>query len=197
MDDAILAIVYKKGSTDLPQNYRPIALLSVIYKLLASVTQARISRKMDRVIDTNPFDFRKGRSTSQPLFILRRTQEVQEEAALENHLLLLDGEKASDKVSQRKMIRAIRRLGVPDKIINMIKAIDVAPNYVIRKRRHDNTQNPENWNQTRMPIVTLLFYHADDRYYARCGILTYRARTRDYQQGPTTQTSKWKTVLRR
>ena len=113
MDDAILAIVYKKGSTDLPQNYRPIALLSVIYKLLASVTQARISRKMDRVIDTNPFDFRKGRSTSQPLFILRRPQEIQEEAALENHLLLLDGEKASDKVSQRKMIRAIRRLGVP------------------------------------------------------------------------------------
>ena len=37
MNDARSAINYKKGCTDLPQNYRPIALLSVIYKLLASI----------------------------------------------------------------------------------------------------------------------------------------------------------------
>ena len=47
MNDARLAIIYKKGGTDLPQNYRPIALLNVIYKLLASIIQARISSKMD------------------------------------------------------------------------------------------------------------------------------------------------------
>ena len=47
MNDARLAIIYKKGGTDLPQNYRPIALLSVIYKLLASIIQKRISSKMD------------------------------------------------------------------------------------------------------------------------------------------------------
>ena len=74
MNDARLAIIFKKGRTDLPQNYRPIALLSVIYKLLASVIQARISSKMDEVIDKSQFGFRKGKSTSQPLFILRRTQ---------------------------------------------------------------------------------------------------------------------------
>ena len=90
MNDAKLAIIYKKGCTDLPQNYRPIARLNVIYKLLASITQTRISSKMDGVLNKNQFGSRKGRSTSQPLFILRRTQEIQEEAALESHLLLLD-----------------------------------------------------------------------------------------------------------
>ena len=67
MNNARLAIIYTKGGTDLPQNYRPIALLSVI-KLLASVIQARISSKMDGALDENPLGFRKGKSTAQPLY---------------------------------------------------------------------------------------------------------------------------------
>ena len=114
IDDAKLAIVYKKGNTELPQNYRPIALLNVIYKLLASIIQKRLSNKMDDVIDKNQYGFRKGKSTSQPLFILRRTQEIQEEAALESHPLLLDWKKPFDKVSQERMIQAISRLGIPE-----------------------------------------------------------------------------------
>ena len=39
-----------------------------------------------------------------------------------------------DKVSQSKMIRAIRRLGIPEKIINMIKTIYLAPNYIITEK---------------------------------------------------------------
>ena len=130
MNDARLAIIYKKGGTDLPQNYRPIALLNVIYKLLASIIQARLSSKMDVTLDENPFGFRKGKSTAQPLFILRRTQEIQEEAALECHLLL-DLEKAFDKVLQDRMTKAIKRFGVPNKIIHMMSAIYKEPNYAI------------------------------------------------------------------
>ena len=76
---------------------------------------------------------------------LRRSQEIQEEAALESHLLLLDWEKAFDKVPQSKIIRATRRLGVPEKIINMIKAIYIAPNSVITEisRQHLEFRKPE------------------------------------------------------
>ena len=59
-------------------------------------------------------DLENVKNTSQPLFILRRSQEIQEEAALESHLLRLDWEKAFDKVSQSRMVRAMRRLGVPE-----------------------------------------------------------------------------------
>ena len=97
----------KKGGTDLPQNYRPIVLPNVIYKLLASIIQTRISSKMDGALDENQYGFRKGKNTAQPLFIFRRTQEIQEEAALECHLLLLDWEKAFDKVLQDRMTKAI------------------------------------------------------------------------------------------
>ena len=131
MNDARLAIIFKKGNTDLPENYRPIALLNVTYKLLASIIQKRLSDHMDTRIDKEQYGFRKSKSTAQPLFILRRTQEIQEEAALECHLLLLDWEKAFDKVHQNRMLQAIARLGIPDKMTRMISAIYEAPNYVI------------------------------------------------------------------
>ena len=105
--------------------------MNVIYKLLASTIQKRISSKIDGTLDENQFGFRKGKSTAQPLSILRRTQEILEEAALECHLLLLDWEKAFDKVPQDRMTKATKRLGAPNKIINMINAIYKKPNYTI------------------------------------------------------------------
>ena len=131
---------YKTGGTDLPQNCRPIALLNVIYMLLASIIQARISSKMDGTLDGNQYGCRKGKSTAQPLFILRRTQEIQEEASLECHLLLLDWGKAFDKVLQDRMTKAIKRLGIPDNIINMINKIYREPNYTIVDK--DTTTDP-------------------------------------------------------
>ena len=122
---------YTKGGIDPPQNYRPIALFNVIYKLLASIIQTRISSKMDGALDENPYGFRKGKSIAQPLFILRRTQETQEETALECHLLLLGWEKAFDKILQDRMTKAITRLGIPNKIINMMNEIYREPNYTI------------------------------------------------------------------
>ena len=102
--------------------------------------QARISSKMDGTLDENRYGFRKGKSTAQPLFILRRTQEIQEDAALECHLLLLDWGKYFDKVLQDRMIKAIKRLGIPDKIINMINEIYREPNYTIVDK--DTTTDP-------------------------------------------------------
>ena len=129
MNDARLAIIYKRGGTDLPQNCRPIALLNVIYKLLVSVVQAKVSSKTDGTLDENQYGPSTGKSAAQPVLTLRGTQEIQEEAALECHLLLLDWEKAFDKVLQDRMTKAIKRLGVPDKMINMMSAKYKEPNY--------------------------------------------------------------------
>ena len=95
---------------------------------------------MDGTLDENQYGFRKGKSTAQPLFILRRTQEIQEEAALEYHLLLLDWEKAFDKVLQDRMTKAIKSLGIPNKIINVINEIYREPNYTIVDK--DTTTDP-------------------------------------------------------
>ena len=74
----------------------------------------------------------KTKNTAQPLFIYRRIQELQEESGLSFHTLLLDWEKAFDKVDQKRMIQAIKRLGTKDKIIRMIEAIYKEPKFSIK-----------------------------------------------------------------
>ena len=71
MNQADLAVIYKKGSTDKPENYRPIALLNIGYKLMASMIQKRLSDAIDDRIDPSQFGFRKGKSTAQPIHIYR------------------------------------------------------------------------------------------------------------------------------
>ena len=63
--------------------------------------------------DPSQFVFRKGGSTAQPIHIYRRIQEIHEEAGLELITILLDWEKAFDKINQRKLIIALRRMGIP------------------------------------------------------------------------------------
>ena len=122
MNQADLAVIYKKRP-DKPENYRPIALLNIGYKLMASMIQKTISEAMDDRIDPAQFGFRKGRSTSQPIHIYRRIQEIREEASLELVTVLLDWEKAFDKIHQRRLLDALRRIGIPDKVVRVIGAV--------------------------------------------------------------------------
>ena len=132
MGDANLATIYKKGPTDRPDNYRPIALLSITYNILAIIIHARLCESLGEEINPVQFGFRKKKSTAQPLFIYRRLREIQEESGSSFHTLLLDWEKAFDKVDQARMIQAIRRLGV-GKMIKMIEAIYKEPRFSIKE----------------------------------------------------------------
>jgi len=93
MQLADIALVYEKGSTEQPENYRPIALLNTTYKTLASIIQRRLAEGMDHKTDRRQFRFRKARSTSQALFIYRRVGELHGEPGTPLTTLLLDWEK--------------------------------------------------------------------------------------------------------
>ena len=96
--------IYKKGNAELPQNYRPISLLNTSYKILTKIYQTRLSNAIDRQLHDTQFGFRKGRSTSEALFCVRRLQDLGE-AGLENIIpIFLDWEKAFDKVSHTKPV---------------------------------------------------------------------------------------------
>ena len=51
MNDANLATICKKGPTDRPENYRPIALLNITYKILAIIIHVRLCESLDDKIN--------------------------------------------------------------------------------------------------------------------------------------------------
>jgi hypothetical protein len=117
MNQADLAVIFKKGITDQPANYRPIALLNISYKNMASIVQKRIAQGLDERLDKAQYGFRRKLSTLQPLFLFRRTQEIHEESGQEFRTLLLDWEKAFDRVDQERLVIVLRRMGIPDGMV--------------------------------------------------------------------------------
>eukprot|EP00973_Karenia_brevis_P094529 12422961-Karenia_brevis.AAC.1 len=70
---ASIIAVFKKGQVDLPENYRPISLLTIGYKCLAIIILNRLKRGgvNERIRETQ-FGFRPGRGTREALFLIRR-----------------------------------------------------------------------------------------------------------------------------
>ena len=117
LEVAELVTLYKKGNVENPANYRPIALLDTLYKIYASLIQKRICLGLDQRLRHTQYGFRKCRSTSQTLLITRRLQDQAEQTGDKLFLVFLDWEKVfDDKVDQEKLIEAMTRLGLPQKM---------------------------------------------------------------------------------
>lgn len=67
--------IYKKGPTDEAENYRPISLLSSIYKIYMILIRVRIQKALEKHICTTQYGFRQNKSTSHALYIIRRVQD--------------------------------------------------------------------------------------------------------------------------
>ena len=70
--------MYKKGNPELPEHYRPILLLNSSYNILTKFLQKRIADATDQFVSDTQFGFRRGKSTSELLFCLRRLQDPAE-----------------------------------------------------------------------------------------------------------------------
>ena len=122
---ARVAAIFKKGKEDDCANYRPISLLCVAYKMFASVLLWRLkdAGAEERVWSTQ-YGFRGKRSTAHALFVARRMIEAtwdQRDGKL--LLLALDWAKAFDSVSPQALCGAMRRFGIPDGFIDMVRTI--------------------------------------------------------------------------
>ena len=93
-------------------NYRPISLLNTLYKIYVSVIHDRIANTIDEHITHTQYGFRKKRSTAHALYLARRIQDLGEQSGENVVLVLLDWEKAFDKIDQSRMMEALRRLNI-------------------------------------------------------------------------------------
>ena len=96
------------------------SLLSAIYKICARIIQVRLAEGIDEHLQGTQYGFRKNRGVADALHYLRRIVERGEAMQGKSLMVLLDWEKAFGKVDQEQLVKAIERIGVPDKVVRVI-----------------------------------------------------------------------------
>ena len=115
--------IQENSHDNLPASYRPTSLSNSIYKLYAALLQARLAYHFNDRISHLQFGFRKARSTSSPLFIIRRLAELFERHTTSLFILFLDWSQAFDCISRAHLAASLTRLGLPLPFVHAISAL--------------------------------------------------------------------------
>nr|CDJ82579.1 RNA-directed DNA polymerase (reverse transcriptase) domain containing protein [Haemonchus contortus] len=116
-------LLYKKGDPDAIGNYRPICLLSVIYKLFTRVILNRIGRILDEGQPCEQAGFRRRFSTIDHIHTLTRLIEVSREYKMPLCLTFIDLKEAFDTVETEAVFEALANQGVPTQYIRMLREL--------------------------------------------------------------------------
>ncbi|KAE9413932.1 hypothetical protein Angca_009160, partial [Angiostrongylus cantonensis] len=115
--------LFKKGDLHDIGNYRPICLLSAVYKLFTRVILNRIERTLD---EGRPFEqagFRKGFSTMDHIHTLTRLIEVSREDKRPPCLTFIDLEKAFDSIEIEAVMEALGSQRVLTQYIKIVREL--------------------------------------------------------------------------
>ena len=121
---ANITAIFKKGKRDVPLNYRPISLTSVICKLMEKILRKRIIEHLEsnQIFTPHQHGFRSNRSCLTAL--LEYFEDITK--ALDDNFpidaIYLDCQKAFDTVPIKRLLLKVNAVGIRGKIYKWIKA---------------------------------------------------------------------------
>ena len=120
--DVILVPIPKKGDITKCDNWQGIALLDVVGKMVARVVQDRLQDLDEEVLPESQCGFQSGRGCSDMIFPVRQVVEKSWELKAKAFLVFIDLRKAHYYVPRKALWVALRKLGVPDQLIDIIRS---------------------------------------------------------------------------
>ncbi|CAI7873075.1 unnamed protein product [Closterium sp. NIES-54] len=122
-NEAVTILLYKKGAETDIKNYRPITLISGVYKLLAKVVATRMKAVLGQVISKEQHGFLPGRRLTDAVSMVADMIEAGRNENSDWYLLLIDFEKAYDSVRRGFMMDTVAKLGFPPRFVRWIEAL--------------------------------------------------------------------------
>lgn len=115
--------IYKKGSRSTSANHRPISLTSVLCKMCKHIIHCSVIRHLTAqkyILSDAQHGFRKRRSCDTQLIVTIDDLAKGIEAKSQTDVILLDYEKAFDKVSHRHLLAKVHHYGIHGKTFSWI-----------------------------------------------------------------------------
>ncbi|KAK6740398.1 hypothetical protein RB195_008701 [Necator americanus] len=126
-------LLYKKGDPHDIGKYRPICLLSVIYKLFTRVILNRIEKVLDEGQPCEQAGFRKEFSTNDHIHTASKLIEVSRECKMPLFLTFIDLKKAFDSVETEAVVEALDNQGVPTQYMKVLQELYTTFENAMRK----------------------------------------------------------------
>ena len=122
--------IHKKGSRQLPNNYRPISLTSIPCKMLEHIVLHYVNDKIDSILYNRQHGFRRGLSCETQLCGTYHELARSMNNAKSVHAVILDFKKAFDKVPHDLLLKKLHAIqDIHPQIINWIR------NFLTKRRQ--------------------------------------------------------------
>ncbi|XGW11656.1 hypothetical protein V3C99_012831, partial [Haemonchus contortus] len=117
-------LLMKKGDPESLDNYRPITLLSQVYKAFTRIILNRIVGDLDMAMSREQAGFRSGYSTLDHLHVVRQLTEKCGEYRIPLCIAFVDYRKAFDSVETNAMLNAMSRYGVNSCYVDLLEELN-------------------------------------------------------------------------
>lgn len=111
----------KKHNAKRCKDYRTISLMSHVLKIFLRIIHSRLYMKIEEHISETQFGFRNNLGTREALFGIQVLVQKCRDLAQPVYMCFIDFEKAFDKVRHNKLIEILKRTGIHDKDLQIIK----------------------------------------------------------------------------
>ena len=136
--------ILKKSAADDPGNYGPISLLQTCYKLNARIIANRLSDGLDEHIRELQYGFRRGRSTSEAISLVRRLQDLVDTKQHQRlYLMFLDWNQAFDSIRPSALHGALARMGVLSHTCGVIREFVSKPMFEVIMGEHTSQRKQQ------------------------------------------------------